>query len=66
VSAGARPVLGLALAARGEDGRPERVFESEGRRGERCAARDGQLVGRGEVCGERGRGWRGGEEDGGV
>lgn len=66
VRAGARPVLGLALAAWGEDRRPERVFVEEGGEGLRCAAWDGQLVGRGEVRGERGRRWRGGEEDGGV
>ena len=67
VRACARPILRLALAARGEDGRPERIFEREGRGGERCTARDGQLVGRGEVRGERGGGcWRCGEEDGRV
>ena len=32
------PVFRLAFAAGREDGRPERVLESEGGRGERCAA----------------------------
>ena len=33
VRAGARPVLGFAFTPRGEDGRPEGVFEREGRWG---------------------------------
>lgn len=67
----AAPVFGLAFAPRREDRRPERVLERERGGRERCAARDGQLVGRGaevEVGRERrGRGWgRAGEEEGGV
>lgn len=33
------PVFRLAFATGREDGRPERVLEHEGDRGERCAAR---------------------------
>ena len=41
---GVAPVFGLAFAPGREDGRPERVLEGERGWGERCAARDRQLV----------------------